>query len=149
MAFGGAATFTFQQSASRGTLFLTDTGQTLAANVGAFDATGAANDSGLLNSNNGDIDAVPANTTSLPADFGPGEDNWTADDVAALLVNLTDTGATASILSWRCALIANVNPLPAGVTKANANVRVGIHNKGAGAASGIVVRLQMPHTSIK
>lgn len=148
MAFGGVAVFALSTEAGRGSLFLTNTGQTLTANVGAFDPTGAAADSGLLNSNNGGVDAVPANTTSLPTTFGPGEDNWSAENVAALLCNLTDTGATASILSWRAALVANVNPLPAGVTKTNANVRVGIHNKGAGAAAVIVTRLELPHTSV-
>ena len=148
MALGGSAVFVPVQEAGRGSLNLNLGGVTLAANVGAFDSTGAAADSGLLNSNNGAVDAVPANTTSLPADFGPGEDNWSADDVVALQVALNDTGATASNLSWRATLVPNVNPLPAGVSKTNANVVVGLHNRAALlAASGLQATLKIPHTS--
>jgi hypothetical protein len=145
MALGGVAVFVPVQEAGRGSLNLNLSGVTLAINAGAFDPTGAAADSGLLNSNNGVIDAVPANTTSLPTDFGPGEDNWAADDVTALQVALNDTGAVASNLSWRASLVANVNPLPAGVNKTNANVVVGLHNRGA-AATGLQARVTIPHT---
>jgi hypothetical protein len=146
MAFGGAAVFTSVQESGNGVNVILASGVTLAANVGAFDPTGAAADSGLFNSNNGTIDPVPANTTSLPASFGQGEDNWTQDGVNALVASLNDLGALNSNLSVRGSLVANVNPLPAGVSLTNANVKLGVHNKGAGGATSITSLLQLLHT---
>lgn len=150
MAFGVAPTFTPVQESGRGSLILNVTLATLAANVGAFDPTGAAADSGLISSNNGAIDPVPANTTSLPAGFGPGEDNWSQEDADALEVLLNDAGALASALSYSVTLVANVNPLPPGVSKTNSNVVIGVHNRGAAAAGPIDgTKIKATHSLVK
>ena len=150
MAFGGVPAFALVQESLHGVNIINFTGATLAANVGAFDATGAAADSGLLNSNNGAIDAVPANTSSLPVNFGPGQDNWTQEHVDALTVLLNDQGATASELSYVLLLIANVNPAPAGSGLTNNNVRIGVHNSAAALAAGaITAKLWNIHSIVK
>jgi len=151
MAFAIAPTFAPVQESGRGNLILNLLTATLAANVGAFDPTGAAADSGLMNSNNGAIDAVPANTTSIPVGFGPGEDNWAQQDVDALEVLLNDAGALASGLSFAPPiLVANVAPLPPGSTLTNANVVIGIHNRGAAAAGPITgSKLKATHSLVK
>ena len=144
MAFGGAPAQALVQSAGRGTLIDTVTAATLAANAGAFDPTGAAVDTGLLNSNNGAIDAVPANTTSLLAAFGSGPDNWSQEDVDALIVHMNDT--VDSSVVWNAVLIANVNPPPAGSNITNNNVRIGLHNTNAVVAAGMVIIIQALHS---
>jgi hypothetical protein len=150
MAFGVAPTFAFVQESGRGNLVLNLDAATLAANAGAFDPTGAAADSGLMNSNNGAIDAVPANTTSLPTNFGPGQDNWSQEDADALEVLLNDAGALASALSFSVTLVPNVNPLPPGSTVTNNNVVVGVHNRGAAAAGPITgSKLKSQHSLTK
>lgn len=54
---------------------------TLLARAGAADV--AAGDTGGLTTDN---TTTPANYSALPADFGPGEGNWTQEDVDAVSV---------------------------------------------------------------
>ena len=147
MAFGGAPVFAAVQSAGRGNLVTTMTGAALTAVAGAFDNTGAAADSGLLNSNNGAIDTVPNNTTSLPTAYSSGEDNWSQEDVDALIVHLNDTAA--SNLVWSVLLVANANAAPVGSTITNNNVVIGVHNTNAVAAAAISAIIQSLYSANK
>ncbi len=146
MAFGGSPEIVSVQPAGRGGLLAKLSGATLSARVGAFDATGAAPDSGLLSSNAGAIDEVPANTMSLPASFGPGPDDWTQEDVDTLLVHANDT--VDSSVVWNARLVANAEPAPPGSSLTNNNVVIGLHNTNPVAASGLVALIQLliPHS---
>ena len=124
-------------------------GATLTANVGALDNTGVAADSGLVTSNNGAIDAVPAGAVSLPTSYGPGQDNWSQADADALEVALNDAGAVPAQLHYEVLLVANVNPAPVGANITNNNVQVTVHNLGAGAALVLDVLLNASHTIVR
>jgi hypothetical protein len=148
MAFGGAAVFAAVQSAGRGNLVTSMTGATLTANAGPYDPTGVAADSGQITSNGGAIDPVaPATATSLPAAYGPGPDNWSQEDVDALIVHLNDT--VDSSVVWNVLLVANVNPAPAGSNITNNNVVIGLHNTNAVAAAGLSAKIQSLYSTSK
>lgn len=149
MAFGGVQVNTPAgiYAGQGGYNILDVTGLTLAATV-AFPPVRANADTGVLSTNNGAIDAVPANTSSVPAAFGPGQDNWTADDVESLTVLVDQAGATAAVCGSSKARVANVNPAPAGSNIANANAEVTIHNKSAVVAT-LAIRLIYEHSIIR
>lgn len=141
MAFGGAATVKVV-----GPQLLVVEGLSLAANVGAADPTGVAADTGVVTSNNGAIDTPIANAVQLPADLGPGEDNWTQAELDALEVLLNDAGPNASNLCVIKSLVPNVNPAPPGSAITNNNINLLIHSKGAVTADAIEHRFDTRHT---
>ena len=150
MAFGGAATYApvLEYPAQPNAAILNVTGLTLAANA-AFPPVAANADTGQLSSNTGVIDAVPANTLSLPSVFGPGPDNWSATDVAALNVSVQNVAAGATVLAAVATLVANVNPAPAGSGITNANVMIQFHNKTPAVAAGaLAIMAQAAHSLI-
>jgi hypothetical protein len=152
MAFGGAAVFLAagaRTGQSRHNISEV-TGLTLTNLVNPV-ADRANADVGALSSNGAAIDAVPANTLAngLPANFGPGPDNWAQVDVDALTVLLQDAGNTVTKLASSKALVANVNPAPAGSSITNANAEVLVHNLGAGAANALTIRNILEHTGIR
>jgi hypothetical protein len=124
------------------------TGATLAATVGAVDPTGAAADTGALTSNTGAIDAVPANHNSLPAEFGPGPDNWSQGDIDSLSVIMDESSAVVTKLSYSKALVPNVAPAPAGSSITNANAQILIHSLG-GIVAGLTARLILEHSLVR
>jgi len=124
------------------------TGVTLAANAAASPDRANA-DTGALTTNQGAIDAVPANTNQLLAGWGPGADNWTQTDVDAVTALAQDTGANVTKLATSKALVANVNPAPSGSTISNENCEVLVHNLGAGAADAVEVRLILESTLVR
>ena len=152
MAFAGAAVFLAAGARTGQTRHLISeiTGLTLGVFVAA-PAVRTNGDAGVLSSNGGAIDAVPASTTGsgLAAAFGPGPDNWAQGDVDALTVLMWDQAAAVTKLSVSKALVANVAAAPAGSTITNNNAEVTIHNLGAGAATILVVRMILEHTSIR
>lgn len=120
--------------------------------LGAFVAAPAdrANaDAGVLTTNGGAIDAVPANTNQFVAGWGPGPDNWSQGDVDSVTVTLNENSNTVTKLSYTKALVANVNPAPTGSGITNNNLEVTVQNLGAGAASEVLVRCVLEHTAIR
>lgn len=127
MAFGGAAVVVHT---SRNLHEIT--GITLAANVGAFDATGVAADSGLLTT---DLTTTPAGAVTVPTTFGPGEGAWTAAEAAAVQASVEDSSATA-----------NTRVAVAQKALVGADLQVGVHSLEVGAAGALRVRLNAEHT---
>ncbi len=150
MAFGGAAVFLAAGARVGQSRNMIEevSGVSLAIFV-ASPPVRANADVGVLSSNGGAIDAVPANTQSLPAAFGSGPDNWSQSDVDALTVLAQDTLAAVTKIASFKALVANVNPAPAAPVITNANVEVTVQNLGAGAAAALEVRLILEHTAIR
>ena len=124
-------------------------GVTLAAYVAGPPAVRANADTGVFSSNRGAIDAVPANTLSLPAAFGPGQDNWSASNLEAVTVVPSNNATPVTNLVTTKALVANVNPAPAGSAITNANAELITQNLGAGAAAAITLRMILEHTVIR
>ena len=61
-----------------------------------------------------------------------------------------DNGVTVTKLNPTKALVANVNPAPAGSSISNANAEVLIQNLGAGnTGANLVVRIIAEHTGIR
>lgn len=153
MAFGGVAVFNAAGARAGQSRHNIEeiTGLTLAAFVAA-PAVRANADAGALSSNTGNIDAVPANTLGggLPANFGPGPDNWDQATLDSLTVLAWDIGNTATRLVPAAKnLVANVNPAPAAPAITNSNAEVVIHNLGAGAAAAMTIRIILEHTAIR
>lgn len=147
MAFAGAPTFALVQeyAAQTNSAIVNISGLSLGPIV-AFPPVDANADVGQLSSNNGAIDAVPPFTLSLPAGFGPGPDNWSATDVAALNASIQNIGAFGPVFSAVATLVPNVNPAPAGSSITNANVQIQIQNKAAVPGDVLAIRLQAEHT---
>jgi len=129
MAFGGAAAVVHS---SRN--LYEATGLTLAANVGAYDPTGVAADSGLLST----AAAPPAGAVALPATFGPGQGNWTAADVAALDARVEDSAVTADA---RGAIAQKA--------LVGSDLQIGVHSLEAGLLGALRVRLDAEHTATR
>lgn len=152
MAYGGVAVNTASGARPGQSAYNINevSGVTLAAYVAGPPAVRANADTGVSSSNRGAIDAVPANTISFPAAFGPGQDNWSASDVEALTVIPQANVSTAARVVATKALVANVNPAPDFPVITNSNVEVIVQNLGAGAiASGLTVRCILEHTAIR
>ena len=132
MAFGGAAVQNLVGQAARGVNILEVTGLTLGANVGAF-AIGAA-DSGRLTTDQ----TPPANETAAGLTFGPGEGNWTQDDVDAVTVVIENAVVVANA---RVGLAAK--NLTAG------NLEVDVHSLELGILGAVTLRLVYEHSRIR
>jgi len=129
MAFGGVPNVTVSTRNYYEVL-----GLTLGANVGAFDPTGVAADSGLLST----AAAPPVGAIALPTTFGPGQGNWTAADVAMVWGALFDGS-----------VVANVRIAPVWRQLVGGDLLVGVHSLEAGAPAAIGLRLTSVHTVIR
>jgi|GEM_PF-1833318 len=111
------------------------TGVTLGANVGAYDPTGVAADSGLLTT---DLTTPPAGAVLIPTTFGPGEGNWTQADVNVVGVYVEDSsvGADVRVAVAQKALVGG-------------NLQIGIHSLEAGLAGALRVRIDAEHTATR
>lgn len=99
------------------------------------DDTGAGADSGVL------VTAAPAaNQHGLPANFGPGRGNWTADDLGALKVTIPRAVNTV-------AAGTNVGgPVVRSINVAAGDVTVAFKNMSEVVLNNATIRVQMEHT---
>jgi len=125
------------------------TGLTLAATV-ASPPDRANADTGVLTTNQGAIDAVPANTNQFQTGWGPGQDNWSQRDVDSVTPVVLDqsTNVTSKLITTK-ALVANANPAPTGSTITNSNLEITTHNLGAGAGDVMTLRYVLEHSQIR
>lgn len=107
------------------------TGLTLLARAGAPDP--AAGDTGVLVTG-----TAAANQNALPAGFGPGAGNWTASDIATLMVELDDSDSTANATASHVHVVSRA--------LSSGNLVLTLHNRGAGAvgATGLRINLMLP-----
>jgi len=149
MAFGGVPTYApvLEYPAQTNAAIMNVFGLSLGPFV-AFPPVAANPDVGQLSSNNGAIDPVPADTLSWPAILGPGPDNWSLIDVAALNAQIQNFGMFPAVLSAVGVLVPNVNPAPAGSNITNANAQIQFQNKAGVPADALAIRMQAAHTLV-
>lgn len=129
MAFGGSLTFQNPGEAGSRSSTTQISDPTLAGRAGAFDVT--AVDSGALTTDQ----TPPADHDAIDPGFGPGEGNWTQEDVDRVQVSVIDGDDTALATGSVVHLVSKV--LLAG------DLVVNFHNKGVGASGDLVIGLNM------
>jgi hypothetical protein len=104
------------------------TGLTLIARAGAPAA--GVGDTGIL------VTGTPgANQNAIPDGFGPGPANWSASDLANLVVEVDTQDSTADATAAHVYLFSRA--------LAGGNITLTFHNRGAGAAGAGVIRINM------
>lgn len=129
MAFGGTLVTTAASAdPTAAATVVTSIGGTLAARVGAPDATGAAADSGILTT------AAPAvNQNPIPSTFFKGRGLWVAGDENLVSIDFFDPDGVAAATGSAVHVFSK--------SIVSGNLVIGFHNKGAGASGALNIQL--------